>query len=305
MTNKAIPETPAMEHDPRRVSVEGVTGRVTAVLITLEEEDNIRDVMYSIYASGIDRVLLVDAGSKDKTVKLARELGAECYVVPKNGMAFQRQEGIKRVATEFTCLIDADCRLEPDCVQKLVRYLTASEFVGVAAQKIGAGGDDYWSKGMTWNNQTALFTLGEKLVVGHPALYYTETLQTVGYDSTIAGPCDDTDLCYRLRKLGMKVGVGPGISRELMRNNFREVTRKQTWYGRGDAEFCLRHPERRWSIATHAFKNYFIKGQFRALMRGRPDLMPYFAVCGLCRTFGFWKGLIELRLLRQQRIYKT
>ncbi|MEO8097251.1 MAG: glycosyltransferase family 2 protein [Acidobacteriota bacterium] len=278
---------------------------MTAVLCTLNEEENIQGVIESVFQNGVTRVILVDAGSADATVARAKELGVECHVVPRNGLAYQRQFGVDLVSTDCVCLVDADNRLERDCLQKLMRYLRDSEFVGVAAQKISAGGEDYWSRALTWNNQQALYTLGEKLVVGTPAIYYTDVLRTVRYDTAITGSSDDTDLCYRLSKLGKKVGVGPGVCRELMRNTFAGFAKKLLWYGRGDAEFFLRHPEKRWTIAVHPLKNYVIKGQFRALMRGRPDMMPYFAISGFIRTFGFWRGLLEIGLFQRARIYKT
>ena len=57
---------------------------------------------------------------KDQTVAIARALGAECHVVPKNGLAFQRQYGVDLVTTELVCLVDADNGLEADCTSRLV-----------------------------------------------------------------------------------------------------------------------------------------------------------------------------------------
>ena len=287
------------------MSMPGIQDAVTAVLITLNEAENVEACIKSVLSTGIEKVILVDASSTDGTVKKATSLGAECHVVEPRGMAFQRQVGIDMVQTPYVFLVDADNRLEPDCVTKLLQYLEASEFVGVAAQKVAYSSDDYWSRGWEWNNVSALFTLGPKLVVGHPALYRTAILQAVKYNGNFAGPSDDTDLCFRLAKSGYTVAVGPGVCREVMRNTFKSFLRKTFWYGNGDAEFFWHHPSRRWSIGSHAIRNYFFKGTARAFMAGRVDLVPFFAIYGLVRWAGFWSGLARLLRKGSLRVYRT
>lgn len=283
----------------------GIQEAVTAVLITLNESENVEACIKSLRSAGIERVILVDASSTDETVEKASSLGAECHVVQPRGLSFQRQVGIDLVQTPYVLLVDADNRLEADCVTKLAQYLEASDFAGVAAQKVAFSSHDYWSRGWEWNNVSSLYTLGPKLVVGHPALYRTAILQAVKFNSAIVGPSDDADLCFRLAQSGYTVAVGPGVCREVMRNTFKSFFRKTFWYGNGDAEFFWHHPTRRWSIGSHAIRSYFIKGTARAFMAGRVDLMPFFAIYGLVRWAGFWSGLLQLLRKGRVGIYRT
>jgi glycosyltransferase involved in cell wall biosynthesis len=278
---------------------------VTGVLVTLNETENVEACINSMRLAGLESVILVDACSTDDTVAKAIALGAECHVVSKKGIAFQRQIGVDLVRSPYVLLADADNRLEPDCISKLLRYLEASDFAGVAAQKVASASHDYWSRAWEWNNTNALYTPGPKMVVGHPSLYKTAVLQAVRYNPAILGSADDTDLCFRLARAGFTVAVGPGVCREVMRNTFKTFLRKTFWYGKGDAEFFWCYPDRRWSIASHAIRSYFFKGQVRAFLAGRVDLMPFFALYGIVRWAGFWTGLLQLLCKGRVTIYKT
>ncbi len=51
--------------------------RISVVLITKNEAHNIRECLESV--SWCDRAIIVDSGSRDGTVELARSLGAEVF----------------------------------------------------------------------------------------------------------------------------------------------------------------------------------------------------------------------------------
>lgn len=269
---------------------------VSVVICTLNEEKNIGDCINSVKKNGIDKIILVDASSKDKTVKIAKSLGVKCLVLPRYTLARDRQYGLDKVKTKYVCLVDADNRLEKDCLEKLVDYLENNNFVGVAAQKIRLPEmNDYWSKGWEWHNKHFLYTLGEKLVIGTPALYITKIIKEVGYDISQA-VADDNVLCYELSKKGYKVGVGPGVCREKMVSNFKQFKQKLLAYGKGDAEFFLKYPERRLSIATHMLRNYLIKGGKASIFYRRLDLLLYYFLYSVIRYYGFIKTLFLVSL---------
>ena len=51
---------------------------ITAIILTKNEERNIRNCITSVKGL-VDRIVVVDSGSTDRTVEIARELGAEIY----------------------------------------------------------------------------------------------------------------------------------------------------------------------------------------------------------------------------------
>jgi glycosyltransferase involved in cell wall biosynthesis len=81
------------------------------VIITLNEEDRIRDCLASV--SWADEIVVVDAGSDDKTVALAREHTDHVIVHPWAGFAAQKNFGIDRATGQWVLSLDADEQVEP------------------------------------------------------------------------------------------------------------------------------------------------------------------------------------------------
>lgn len=60
------------------------------------------------------RALVVDAGSSDRTVAIAREFGAEIAIRPWDGFVSTRRWAQARVTTTWTLMLDADERLDAE-----------------------------------------------------------------------------------------------------------------------------------------------------------------------------------------------
>ena len=85
---------------------------LTAIVLTKNEEKNLPDCLSSLrgFAS---RVVVVDSGSTDRTVDIAREYGADVLVHPFRGYAHQFNWGLDNagIDTEWVLRIDADERM--------------------------------------------------------------------------------------------------------------------------------------------------------------------------------------------------
>lgn len=93
---------------------------VTFIILTKNEEINIIDCINSI-KDFAKRIVVVDSGSTDKTVELAKELGVEVYVHPFENYARQFNWGIDNtnITTKWTFRLDADERLTPALCEEL------------------------------------------------------------------------------------------------------------------------------------------------------------------------------------------
>lgn len=93
--------------------------QLTAVILTKNEEANIIDVVKNASAVA-DKVLIVDSGSTDATVELAKESGAEViYRAWDNNFAAQRNFALKYIDTYWTLYLDADERLDKDLISAI------------------------------------------------------------------------------------------------------------------------------------------------------------------------------------------
>lgn len=96
---------------------------LTVVIITKNEEHNISDAVKNAFSVAY-KVIVVDSGSTDKTVDLARESGA--YVITRNwdnDFAAQRNFGDKCVDTEWVLHLDADERISEELAYDIKKVL--------------------------------------------------------------------------------------------------------------------------------------------------------------------------------------
>jgi (heptosyl)LPS beta-1,4-glucosyltransferase len=85
---------------------------LSVYLITLNEEANIERALAS--ASWADEVILVDSGSTDRTVQIAREHGAKVYSEPFVSFVVQKNSALDRCHGEWALNLDADEEVTPE-----------------------------------------------------------------------------------------------------------------------------------------------------------------------------------------------
>ena len=93
---------------------------VTFIVLTKNEEINIKDCLSSVEGFA-KRVVVVDSGSKDRTVEIAKSMGADVYTHPFENYARQFNWGIDNtdITTKWTFRLDADERLTPALCKEL------------------------------------------------------------------------------------------------------------------------------------------------------------------------------------------
>ena len=99
---------------------------LTAVILTKNEEKNIIDVVCNCKQL-TSNVLIVDSGSTDKTVELAKQNGAK--VVNRewdNDFSAQRNFALAQVDTEWVLYLDADEILNPKLVEAIKDVLSSN-----------------------------------------------------------------------------------------------------------------------------------------------------------------------------------
>ena len=80
--------------------------KITATMITLNEERNIARAIESLRCS--DEILIVDSGSVDRTVELARKLGARVIEAGWRGYAGQKNWAAGQASHDWILSLDAD-----------------------------------------------------------------------------------------------------------------------------------------------------------------------------------------------------
>ena len=88
------------------------------VMIAYNEEKNIRRALLSV-KSVADEIIVLDSGSNDKTIEIAREFGAVTYYNKFVDFASQKNTAISYASKDYVFVIDADEELN----EKLIAWL--------------------------------------------------------------------------------------------------------------------------------------------------------------------------------------
>lgn len=103
---------------------------LSVVLITYNEEANLARTLESVkpLVSGRQgEIIVVDSGSTDRTVEIAKSLGAKVFVEPWKGYAAQKNSGIEKAIGDWILSLDADEELDGQLQQGLLQTLESLE----------------------------------------------------------------------------------------------------------------------------------------------------------------------------------
>ncbi len=84
---------------------------ISVVIITRNEEANLPRTLASVQPlveSGRGEIIVVDSGSTDRTVELAKEAGAKIFVEEWKGFAAQKRSAIEKASGDWILSLDAD-----------------------------------------------------------------------------------------------------------------------------------------------------------------------------------------------------
>jgi glycosyltransferase involved in cell wall biosynthesis len=99
---------------------------LSVVIITHNEEDNIGRTLASVrplIADGKGEIIVVDSGSTDRTVEIAKSFGAKVFIEEWKGYAAQKNSALDKAAGEWILTLDADEEVEqPLAMEIAVRF---------------------------------------------------------------------------------------------------------------------------------------------------------------------------------------
>ena len=98
---------------------------LSVVVITKNEERNIRACLKSI--KWADEIIIVDAGSNDRTVDIAREFTQKIFSRPWDGYGEAKNYGLLQCTSEWILSLDADERVTPELKKEILDRLSSAE----------------------------------------------------------------------------------------------------------------------------------------------------------------------------------
>ena len=100
---------------------------LSVVIITVNEEANISRTLASVkplVADGKGEIIVVDSGSTDRTVEIAKSFGANVFVEEWKGYAAQKNSAIDKAKGDWILSLDADEELSSNLAAEITAALT-------------------------------------------------------------------------------------------------------------------------------------------------------------------------------------
>jgi glycosyltransferase involved in cell wall biosynthesis len=99
--------------------------QLSVVIITFNEEANIGRTLASVrplVADGKGEIIVVDSGSTDRTVEIAKSYGAKVFVQEWTGYATQKNSAIDKAAGDWILSLDADEEVDSELNEELTGH---------------------------------------------------------------------------------------------------------------------------------------------------------------------------------------
>jgi len=94
---------------------------VSVAIIAQDEENRLPQCLDSL--SFADEILVVDSGSRDKTVDIAKSFGCSVLLEPWRGYAKQKQFAVDHCLNDWVLILDADERIPGETGEKIKRII--------------------------------------------------------------------------------------------------------------------------------------------------------------------------------------
>ena len=161
-----------------------------------------------------DDILVIDDGSTDMTVKIARQFPVRIIKHARNlGLAAARNSAINNTQAKLIASLDSDCRPGKDWLKYLATSINLSNVAGVSGKTVEAGTSsilDSWRDvhmKQNWGNSREI---NPPFLFGSNTLFRRELLVGIGsYNEKYRNNFEDVDISSRLRKRGYDLVYEP------------------------------------------------------------------------------------------------
>ena len=100
--------------------------KISVALITFNEEANLASTLQSVQPlvrDGQGEIIVVDSGSRDRTLEIARSFGARIFLEAWKGFAAQKNSVMEKASGDWVLQLDADEALERELADEINREL--------------------------------------------------------------------------------------------------------------------------------------------------------------------------------------
>lgn len=200
--------------------------KVSLYIPCYNAENTIKECLESVIRQSyeIDEILVIDDGSKDKTIEIAKQYPVRIISHKENkGLAASRNTAFREANNEFVAALDADCIASPEWLWQLMECFVNDGIVGAG----GMLAERYTlSMADKWRSVHMAQHWGEELLENPPFLYGNNTVfrkksveKVSFYNEKYKTNYEDIDLSMRIYNCGISLIYNPKAHVEHMRKD--------------------------------------------------------------------------------------
>ena len=222
-------------------------------------------------------VVVVDDGSTDRTGAIAdRYEGFHVIHQENKGLSAARNVGMAASTGEIVAYTDSDCVVDPDWLHYLVATFLSSGLPAVGGPNLPPPEDSFVASCVAASPGGPLEVLLDdeeaEHIPGCNMAFRREALEEIGgFDPVYRAAGDDVDVCWRLQKLGYRIGWSPAaMVWHFRRNTVKAYIGQQRGYGKAEALLYFRHPHRFNALGYARWRGRIYGGVSSILSLARP-----------------------------------
>ncbi len=199
------------------------------------------------YPAQNTELIVVDGNSRDGTLKIIRDnikapLGKLQVYQESSGLGIARQMVVQKANGKYIVWLDADMSLASDYLENIVAYMEQHPNVGIASGKYNV----HIGHGLAADLENIVYAVdsvygqrGKASKFGYlpgaeGAIYRVAAVRQVGgFDTSINGAAEDTEVAYRVRAKGWDLAYTKEKFTESTRANWQSLWKQYVWYGKG------------------------------------------------------------------------
>jgi len=198
---------------------------ISVVIPALNSASTISHTLSSIFSNEFPRslyeVLVIDNGSSDDTVQIAKRYPVKVHHCPKKGIGPPRNFGIRMAKGDIVCFTDSDCIVEKDWLEKITGFFEQNPKAdGVGGpvfpyfrsqNKIQRLTGELFAEDQGYPKEIKKVEFGSLngMIFGSNCAYKKKALVHAGFFSEPGG--SNLELSWRLARMGRNLFFNPSI----------------------------------------------------------------------------------------------
>ena len=221
--------------------------KVSIIVAAYNSGETIEECLQSLlaqdYPAGSIEVIVMDGCSKDDTVKKSQQFPVKVFSIRLNAPAAYNYAN-KIAEHEVLGFVDADAKVEPQWLKKLVPHLGEPKVAGVSGSIETWNQNNPWGKSIGYELKNRYRRIGKytnRIATMNLLLKKSVIVEAGGWDENLPSQYD-TDLGFRISAKGWQIAYEPNaVCYHYNRPTLKAYYKQQLQYGKNTLKLYFKH----------------------------------------------------------------